>query len=608
MRRRYVRTIARSLSVVALILIAACGQPLPSVQPATLVVMNGKVVTVEPGHADARAVAVAGDRIVAVGNEDEIKRYVGTGTQVLDAAGQLVIPGFVEGHGHFNGLGEAQLVLKLAAAQTWDDILAMVETAARSAKPGQWIYGRGWHQEKWKTPPSPSVEGFPTEASLSRVSPANPVMLTHASGHASFVNALAMKLSGVSRTTKNPEGGEILKDAKGNPTGLLRETASRLIKRGAGEPAPTDEERRQRDRRVLELAAKEALSKGITSFQDAGTSFETIDLMKAMADEDKLGIRLWVMVRAGLEQEAQKLAQYRMVDYANGHLTVRAIKRSIDGALGSRGAWLLEPYADKPDSTGLNTTPVEDIRATARLAMQHGYQLCVHAIGDRANRETLNIFEEAFKAHPDKKDVRWRVEHAQHLHPADIPRFGALGVIASMEGVHCTSDAPYVLARLGPQRAEEGAYVWQKLMKSGAVVSNGTDAPVEDVDPIASYYATVSRKLTDGSVFYPDQRMSRMEALNSYTLNGAFAAFEESSRGSLKAGKYADMVVLSKDILTIPEDDIPSAQVVYTIVGGKVKVQEVGLKAQGCQALAGYSSKWSKFLPEPRAKSQEPRA
>ncbi len=574
MRRRYVRTIARSLSVVALILIAACGQPLPSVQPATLVVMNGKVVTVEPGHADARAVAVAGDRIVAVGNEDEIKRYVGTGTQVLDAAGQLVIPGFVEGHGHFTGLGEAQLVLKLAAAQTWDDILAMVETAARSAKPGQWIYGRGWHQEKWKTPPSPSVEGFPTEASLSRVSPANPVMLTHASGHASFVNALAMKLSGVSRTTKNPEGGEILKDTKGNPTGLLRETASRLIKRGAGEPAPTDEERRQRDRRVLELAAKEALSKGITSFQDAGTSFETIDLMKAMADEGKLGIRLWVMVRAGLEQEAQKLAQYRMVDYANGHLTVRAIKRSIDGALGSRGAWLLEPYADKPDSTGLNTTPVEDIRATARLAMQHGYQLCVHAIGDRANRETLNIFEEAFKAHPDKKDVRWRVEHAQHLHPADIPRFGALGVIASMEGVHCTSDAPYVLARLGPQRAEEGAYVWQKLMKSGAVVSNGTDAPVEDVDPIASYYATVSRKLTDGSVFYPDQRMSRMEALNSYTLNSAFAAFEESSRGSLKAGKYADMVVLSKDILTIPEDDIPSAQVVYTIVGGKVKYKK----------------------------------
>ena len=346
------------------------------------------------------------------------------------------------------------------------------------------------------------------------------------------------------------------------------------MKRGAGEPAPSADERMARERRVLELAAQEALSKGITSFQDAGSSFETIDRMKAMVDEDKLGVRLWVMVRAGLKIEEQKLAQYKMIDYGKGHLTVRAIKRSIDGALGSRGAWLLEPYSDKPDSVGLNTTPLDELRDVADLAMQHGYQLCVHAIGDRANRETLNIFEEAFKADREKKDLRWRVEHAQHLHPSDIPRFNALGVIASMEGVHCTSDAPYVLARLGPKRAEEGAYVWQKLMKSGAVVTNGTDAPVEDVDPIASYYATVSRKLKDGSVFFPDQRMSRMEALRSYTINGAFAAFEDGSKGSLKAGKYADVVVLSKDILTVPEDEIPTAHVVYTVVGGKVRYRK----------------------------------
>ena len=325
---------------------------------------------------------------------------------------------------------------------------------------------------------------------------------------------------------------------------------------------------------MLELADKEVLSKGITSFQDAGSSFATIDLMKKMIDDGKLGVRLWVMVREGNEAEAPRLAQYRTIDYARGHLTVRAIKRAIDGALGPRGAWLLEPYADKPDSSGLNTTPVADIRETAKLAMQNGYQLCVHAIGDRANRETLNIFEEAFKANPDKKDLRWRVEHAQHLSLTDIPRFGKLGVIASMQGIHCTSDAPYVLARLGAKRAEEGAYVWQKLMKSGAVVSNGTDAPVEDVDPIASYYATVSRKLKDGSVFYPDQRMSRMEALKSYTLNGAYAAFEEASQGSLKVGKYADIVVLSKDITKVPEDQIPSATVSYTIVGGKVMYEK----------------------------------
>jgi len=538
--------------------------------PADLVLTNGRVVTVDDGVPEAQAIAVTGDRITALGSVADIKKLVGPNTKVIDVKGQLVMPGFTEGHGHFTGVGQSQLQLNLMKAQSWIEIVAMVEQAAKTAKPGQWIVGRGWHQEKWTRRPDPNVEGFPTHESLDRVSPNNPVVLTHASGHASFANSKAMEVSGVTRTTPNPDGGEILKDASGDPVGLFRETAQRLIRPGTGEPKPTPEEAAARARKVLELADKEVLSKGITSFQDAGSSFATIDLMKTMIDEGKLGVRLWVMVREGNEAEAPRLAKYRMIDYAQGHLTVRAIKRAIDGALGPRGAWLLEPYTDKPDSSGLNTTPVPDIRETAKLAMQNGYQLCVHAIGDRANRETLNIFDEAFKANPDKKDLRWRVEHAQHLSLADIPRFGKLGVIASMQGVHCTSDAPYVLARLGPKRAEEGAYVWQKLMKSGAVVSNGTDAPVEDVDPIAGYYATVSRKLKDGSVFYGDQRMSRMEALKSYTLNGAYAGFQEGSQGSLKVGKYADIVVLSKDITKVPEAQIPSATVSYTIVGGKV--------------------------------------
>jgi predicted amidohydrolase YtcJ len=292
-----------------------------------------------------------------------------------------------------------------------------------------------------------------------------------------------------------------------------------------------------------------------------------------MVDEGKMGARLWVMVRQPNAIIGPKLAQYRMIDHANGFLTVRAIKKQMDGALGSRGAWLLAPYADKPDSSGLNTTPVADIAETARLAMQNGFQLCVHAIGDRANRETLDIFERTFKANPAKKDLRWRVEHAQHLSAADIPRFGRMGVIASMQGIHCTSDAPYVLERLGRERAAEGAYVWQKLMKSGAVIANGTDAPVEDVDPIPNFYASVSRRLKDGTVFFPDQRMTRMEALKSYTINGAYAAFEEANRGSLKPGKYADITVLSKDILTVPEEEIRSAKVVYTIVGGKIRYE-----------------------------------
>ena len=295
-----------------------------------------------------------------------------------------------------------------------------------------------------------------------------------------------------------------------------------------------------------------------------------IDVMKKMVDEKKLGVRLWVMIREPNEVIGPKLAQYRMIDYADGRLTVRAIKKQIDGALGSRGAWMLEPYTDKPDSSGLNTTSVSDIEATADLAIKNDFQLCVHAIGDRANRETLDLFERVFIANPAKKNLRWRIEHAQHLSLQDIPRFGALGIIASMQGIHCTSDAPFVVARLGEKRAREGAYVWQKLMKTGATVANGTDAPVEDLDPIPNFYATVTRRLPNGLTFYPAQRMDRIQALRSYTRNGAFAAFEETNRGTLKRGKYADITVLSKDITRIPESEILSTKVVYTIIAGKV--------------------------------------
>jgi predicted amidohydrolase YtcJ len=276
------------------------------------------------------------------------------------------------------------------------------------------------------------------------------------------------------------------------------------------------------------------------------------------------------MIRDSNERLNERLPGYRIIGMGENHLTVKAIKRSIDGALGPHGAWLLKPYEDLPSSSGLNTSTVESVKESARIAIENDFQLSVHAIGDRANQESLNIFEEAFKAHPDKKDLRWRIEHSQHLHPGDIPRFGQLGVIASMQGIHCTSDGPYVLKRLGERRAEEGAYVWQKLMKSGAIICNGTDVPVEDIDPIACFYATVTRKMKNGSVFYPDQRMSREEALRSYTYNCAYAAFQEDILGSLSPGKLADIVVLSKDIMTVPEDEILNTQILYTIVGGKV--------------------------------------
>jgi hypothetical protein len=299
-----------------------------------------------------------------------------------------------------------------------------------------------------------------------------------------------------------------------------------------------------------------------------------VDVFKSMADKHELKLRLWVMLGGGATAElARNLDRYRIIGAGDNYLTVRAIKRYMDGALGSRGAWLLAPYADKPDSVGLATGDIADLQRIGELALQHGFQFCIHAIGDRANREVLDIYQQVFQAHPDRKDLRWRIEHAQHLNAADIPRFGQLGVIAAMQGIHCTSDAPYVLLRLGPARAEEGAYVWQKLMKSGAVVANGTDAPVEDVSPLACFYASVSRKLKDGTTFYPDQRMSREEALKSYTWNNAYAAFEENLKGSLAVGKLADITVLTRDIMTIPEDQILATDVVYTIVGGQVAFQ-----------------------------------
>ena len=552
----------------AVIAVAGAAQQAPTVRPADLVLRGGKIVTLDAAKPEVQALATRNGAIVALGTNAEIARYVGPATQVVELRGRLAIPGFIEGHAHFFGIGELKIQLDLMATKSWDQIVSMVANAVEKAKPGQWIIGRGWHQEKWSSTPQPSVEGFPTHASLDKVSPNNPVVLTHASGHASFVNAKAMELNGVTAATKSPEGGEILHDKDGNPTGLLRERASRLIDTKKGTPQLTPAEAADLERRVLEFADREVISKGITSLQDAGSSFSLIDRVKEMIDLGRMNVRLWMMLR---ETDPKRLAETRVVGYGNNKLTVRAIKITGDGALGSRGAWLLEPYSDSPQSVGLPTTPVAQMRVVAQTAVDTGYQLCIHAIGDRANREVLNVFEEAFKKNAKNgKDLRWRVEHAQHINAADIPRFGQLGVIAAMQGIHCTSDAPWVTPRLGAQRAEEGAYVWQKLMKTGAVVGNGTDAPVEDVDPIASFYASVTRKAANGEVFYGDQKMSRLEALRSYTINNAFAAFEEDIKGSLSLGKLADITVLTKDIMTIPDDDIRTAKVAYTIIGGKI--------------------------------------
>jgi predicted amidohydrolase YtcJ len=562
-----------ALLLVALPAAIAGAPPARTAQrPADLVLRGGRIVTLAAEPSEVSALAVRDRRIVALGGDSELAPFVGAGTRVVELGGRLAIPGFIEGHAHFLGLGRAAMILGLGGLRSWDEVVAAVAAAVERAEPGEWILGRGWHQEKWTAPPEPEVAGFPVHASLSRVSSANPVVLTHASGHASFVNARAMQLAGIDYETPDPPGGEILRDAAGRPTGLLNETAQGLVQAGIDRfRARQDPDARTREaRRALELANAEALAKGITTFHDAGASFDDIDRVAAFAAEGKLGVRLYVMVNDSRAAMAAKLAAYRRVGAAGGKLTVRAIKSYVDGALGSRGAWLLEPYSDMPSTSGLSVTPLAELRAIADLALAHDFQLSVHAIGDRGNREVLDLYRDALATVPDGAARRWRIEHAQHLHPDDIPRFGKLGVLASMQGIHCTSDAPFVVPRLGEQRAREGAYVWRELVDAGAVVINGTDAPVEDVDPIASFHATVTRRLPDGSRFFPEHALSRLEALRTYTFAGAFAAFEEEEKGALAVGKLADLTVLSKDILAVPEEEILDARVDLTIVGGEV--------------------------------------
>ena len=575
--RRGRSAVADSLiaGAVAAAFVAGC-DPLDGGEAADLVLRGGVVATVNAEDAMADAVAIKDGWIVAVGSDDEVSTFIGPETQVVELAGRFAMPGFIEGHGHYMSLGNSKTILDLNNVANWDEIVAMVAQAAEQAEPGEWIRGHGWHQEKWDRPPEPAVQGNPTHASLSAVSPDNPVLLGHASGHASFANALAMELAGYSRDSEPPPGGQLVRDEHGELTGLLRETADRPVSAAfsATEAGRSAEEIEAQFRREVMLAAEEALSKGVTSFQDAGASFGTIDRLREMEAEGALAVRLYVMVRGHSNEEMDaRLADYYMPSEGDDYLAVRSIKRQIDGALGSHGAWLLEPYEDMISSFGLVLEPVEDITGTAHVALKHGYQVNTHAIGDRANREVLDLYESVFDSAGGVGDIRWRIEHAQHVHPDDVGRFADLRIIASMQGVHATSDGPWIPLRLGAVRSRERTYLWRNFLDAGVLVNNGTDVPVEDIDPLASFRSSVTRETADGSVFYPDQRMSRTEALRSYTINNAFAAFEEDYKGSLEVGKLGDVAVLDRNILTVPDPELAEARVEMTIVGGVVRYE-----------------------------------
>lgn len=537
-----------------------------------LILFNGDVYTAEDQAEKFTAIAVKEGRIYAIGKDSDLLIQAHESVKKIDLEGKFIMPGFIEGHGHFEGVGQSRINLNFLTDKSWEESLEKIRIRSLDLEEGEWLVGRGWHQEKWDSLPARSFDGYPTNHGISEIVPNNPMILFHASGHGLIANQKALDLAGVSRETSDPMGGRILKEDY-LPTGMLEERAMDLVDEIYEEHLGqrTAQELRAYWDRIVKEVEDECLSKGITSFQDAGTRNSDIQVMRQIARENELDLRVWMMLREPYsEMDEVDMSQYPVINEGHGFFSSRAIKSEIDGALGSFGAWLLKPYSDKEGFTGQNTTKISDVKAFADICVERDMQLCVHAIGDRANQVVLDLY--AHYLGKSKVDRRWRIEHAQHLSTEDIPRFAEFNIIASMQGIHCTSDAPFVERRLGKERARLGAYAWRSLIDSGAKIANGTDAPVEDVDPIKSFYASVTRKrLNPDMTFFVEQAMTRDEALKSYTINNAYAAFEENEKGSLKKGKYADFVVLSNNLLTCTDDEILATEVIQTYVDGELK-------------------------------------
>ncbi|HEV8515802.1 MAG TPA: amidohydrolase [Cyclobacteriaceae bacterium] len=543
-------------------------------KPADLIIQGGKIYTGEESQTTVEAVAVLGNKIIFVGTAKDAEKFKNENTQLIDLHGKTMTPGLIEGHGHLFGLGFTELTVNLADVKSYGELVAKMKEATTKVKPGEWIIGRGWHQDKWDTKPKKLIKGFQTHELLSEATPDNPVFLSHASGHAAFANKKAMEIAGVNQLSKeqlkqsSSEGGEIIRDPLGNPTGIFIEHAQSLI--GKFIPESSVETRSK----ALELALAACLRNGITEFHDAGENKENIELLKKFKNENKLTIRLYEMISGSDEPLVKEYFQKGPeIDSANW-LTIRAVKFYSDGALGSRGAWLLEPYDDRKETSGMPLMSMDSLLRYSKAALNAGFQVCTHAIGDRANHEILDRYEIAFKEIPEKaKNARFRIEHAQHISPQDIPRFAKLGVIPAMQAIHLSSDRPWAIDRLGAKRIKESAYMWQSLLKSGAHIVNGTDVPVEPVNPIANFFASVTRQTLKGEPaggYEPEEKMTRAQALKSLTLDAAYGAFQEKVKGSIAVGKLADFTIFSQDLMTVPDDQILSTKVDMTIVGGKV--------------------------------------
>jgi hypothetical protein len=559
-------------SVLSFLFFTACSGP--KKEAATLLIYGGNIYTVDSVQTIVEAVVTKDSIILYAGNLEEAEKYKNEQTQVIDLEGKTMTPGLIEGHGHFMGLGYNELELDLINTTSYQEIVDAVAEKVKTIAPGEWILGRGWHQSKWEALPADAVNGFQTHDLLSAVTPNNPVYLSHASGHAGFANAKAMEIAGIEILPKDGidklqvEGGEVMRDELGRPTGIFNERAQRLIYQHIPQDSP------EKKAQAFDLAVKACHRNGITSFHDAGIGRGTLTDYENAREANKMNVRIYAMLSGNDKDLLNEWYEKGPFIDPNNRLTIRSIKLNCDGALGSRGAWLLEPYTDRPGHYGHETLPMEMVLETALNGLRKGFQVCSHAIGDRANKEILDRYEAAFEELPNlKTNHRFRIEHAQHLHPDDIPRFAQLGVIPAMQAIHLSSDRSWAIDRLGEKRIKEGAYMWQDLLKSGIPIVNGTDVPVEPLNPIASLYASISRKTLKGTPeggYEPEQKMTREQALRSYTLDAAYGAFEENIKGSITAGKLADFTIYNQDIMTVPENQFLETKVAMTIFNGEV--------------------------------------
>jgi predicted amidohydrolase YtcJ len=568
-------TTLRSLAALAALALplASSAQGAP---PADLIVTGGRIYTVDVTRPIAEAFAVRGGKFVFVGTARGAMSLKGPRTQVVDLRGAAAYPGFIDAHAHLLGLGLALQSVDLDGVSSYEEIVSRVAARAKSAKAGEWVFGHGWDQNRF------AVKEFPTHDALTRAIPDHPVLLERVDGHAILANAAAMHAAGITAKSQDPSGGRIVRDASGNPTGVFVDNAMALVANAA--PKLTTAQRSE----LLRAAAAESNKWGLTEVQDMGAERETIEALESLAIAKKLPLRSYEMVG----DDSATLTYYfsrgpRKAEF-DAHVWVRGIKLYADGALGSRGAALLAPYSDDAANTGLLVSTEEHLKTRSIDALKHGFQVSTHAIGDRGNRNALDAYQAALDAVPTA-DARLRIEHAQIISPEDIPRFAKLGVIPSMQASHQTSDMPWAERRLGPERIR-GAYAWRSLLNTGVVIPNGTDFPVEHVDPIITFHSSVTRQDAENMPaggWYGDQRMTREEALRSMTLWPAYAAFQENELGSISVGKYADFTILNRDIMTVAPERILGAKVIATYLGGAAVYEaKPALTAEPSEATA----------------------